>query len=70
MRKMDISGDTPMVFVLELFPQTLALFNQLGVCCVCEENMNSTVGEICAARGAETASFIAALKEMIEIQQK
>lgn len=62
MMHMDITAETPMVFVLEAYPQTFPLFQQIGVCCISDDNMNSTVGEICAGGGMDAASFIQALR--------
>lgn len=64
MRRIDILAETPMVFVLEMFPQTFPVFQQIGVCCITEENMNATVGEVCKKGGVDAASFIAVLKEI------
>jgi hypothetical protein len=61
MIRMEITEETPMAFVLEAFPQTFPLFQQIGVCCICDENMNSTIGEVCAADGTDVGAFIKAL---------
>lgn len=59
---MDIAEETPMIFVLEAYPQTFPLFQQAGVCCICDENMNSTVGEVCDAGRVDRDTFLAALR--------
>jgi hypothetical protein len=65
--KLEINADTPFVFViLESCPKSMAAFNSLGVCCVTEENMNSTVGELCRQNHADTQSFIESLEAYIE----
>ncbi|MEA5152916.1 MAG: hypothetical protein VB039_10000 [Oscillospiraceae bacterium] len=65
MKSMELAADTPMVFVLEMFPQTFPAFEQIGVCCVSDENMNATIGQMCQGGGADTESFIAALEQII-----
>jgi hypothetical protein len=62
MVSLGITAETPMVFVLELFPRTWPLFHQIGVCCVHDGNMNSTVAEVCAQVGADADAFIDTLK--------
>jgi hypothetical protein len=64
--KLEISADTPFVLILESCPRSMAAFNSLGVCCVTEENMNSTVGELCRQYHADTQSFIEGLEAYIK----
>lgn len=53
-----------MVLVLETFPQTFPLFQSIGVCCVHEGNLNSTVGEVCAEGGVDAMDFIQTIAQM------
>jgi hypothetical protein len=64
--KLEISAETPFVLILESCPQSMAAFNSMGVCCVTEENMNSTVGELCRQNSADTQSFIESLEAYIK----
>lgn len=66
MLKLEINADTPFVFVLESCPKSMAAFSSMGVCCVTEENINSTVGELCRQNSADTQSFIESLEAYIE----
>ena len=66
MLKLEISADTPFVLILESCPQSMAAFNSLGLCCVTEENMNNTVGELCRQYHADTQSFIESLEAYIK----
>lgn len=61
MRKMRIEADCTLAQALELFPQALPFFMQLGLCCVSEDNENWTVEELCRNYMVEPESFIEAL---------
>jgi len=66
MTAFEITEETPMVFVLERFPRTMAVFGRLGVCCVTDENMNCTVGELCRAAGEDAGLFLQLLRVTAE----
>lgn len=65
MRKMGLSPDMNIAEAIELFPQTLPMFQQLGMCCVNPDNENMTVEEICLFYHVEPESFIEAVNTLI-----
>lgn len=69
MLSMDISANTPMIFVLEMYPRSWPLFHQIGVCCVHDGNMNSTLTEVCAQVGANADAFIDTLKNFLNDEE-
>lgn len=54
MRKMGIEADTPITLAVELKPQAFAVFKQIGMCCINEENEDWTVEELCNHHGVDT----------------
>lgn len=65
MKKMGIEPDTTLAQALELLPQTFPLFQQLGLCCVNQENEGMTVEALCHKYGVDTDSFLEALTGMV-----
>lgn len=51
--------------VMDLYPQTWGLFRQMGVCCVYDENINSTLSQLCEENAVELDSFLEVFKELI-----
>ena len=51
--------------VMDLYPQTWGLFRQMGVCCVYDENINSSVAQLCRENNAELESFLDVFMELI-----
>jgi hypothetical protein len=65
MIRMGITGDMSISSALELFPQLFPLFQQIGMCCVNEENENLTVDELCRQYHVDTDSFLEASASVI-----
>lgn len=65
MKKMGIDREMLLTQAVELFPQSLAMFKSLGMCCINPENENWTVGRLCAHYGVDADSFVAAVNEIL-----
>ncbi|MGI5976736.1 MAG: DUF1858 domain-containing protein [Candidatus Limivicinus sp.] len=65
MKRMGIDADMYLTEAVELYPQSLRMFMQLGMCCINEENQNWTVGELCSHYRVDTDSFIDAVNQII-----
>lgn len=65
MIRMGITGDMSISSALELFPQLFPLFQQIGMCCVNDENANLTVNEICRQCHVDTDSFLEAAASVV-----
>lgn len=65
MRKMGIDPDMYLTEAVEYFPQTFPLFQQLGMCCINEENEGWTVRELCEHYGVDADSFVEAANSII-----
>lgn len=64
MKKMGIQGDTPITLAVELNSKAYAVFRQIGMCCINEENENWTVEELCAHHGVEVEELLAYLETL------
>lgn len=65
MRKMGIEPDTYLTEALEFFPQTFPMFQQLGMCCVNDENESWTVRELCEHYHVDAESFVEAVNGVL-----
>jgi len=65
MRKMGIEPDMYLTEAVEYFPQSLAMFKQLGMCCINEENESWTVRELCENYGVDAESFVEAVNGIL-----
>lgn len=65
MRKMKVTPEMRLTEALEFFPQVFPLFQQLGMCCVNEENEEWTVAQLCEHYGAEPVSFLEVANRLI-----
>lgn len=65
MRKMGIDADMYITEAIEYFPQVFPVFQQLGMCCVNEENENWTVAQLCENYGVDPYGFIEAVNSIL-----
>jgi len=65
MRKMGIEADMYLTEAVEYFPQIFPVLQQIGMCCINEENQGFTMAELCIHHGVEPESFIEALNSII-----
>ena len=65
MRKMGIDAEMYLSEAVELFPQSLMMFKEIGLCCVNEENESWTVRELCENYGLEAEAFVEAVNELL-----
>lgn len=65
MKKMQLEPKMQFAYAMELFPQILQYFQQIGVCCVNSENEAATLEELCIRHGAEPESFLSAVNAVV-----
>ena len=62
---MGIDADMYITEAVELYPQCLQMFMQLGMCCINEENENWTVEKLCSFYRVDTESFVEAVNQIL-----